>query len=115
MAQRTISNRDNLQERNRVENRIWDAINRLENAIAPNRLENAIAPNRLENAIAPNRLANAIAPAVIQQIVNATATQVAQQAVTSPTGIVYLVENNGGGIVYDEEGHAKLYPYQIGG
>ena len=106
MAQRTISNRDNLQERNRVENRIWDAINRL---------ENAIAPNRLENAIAPNRLANAIAPAVIQQIVNATATQVAQQAVTSPTGIVYLVENNGGGIVYDEEGHAKLYPYQIGG
>ncbi len=88
MAQRTISNRDNLQERNRVENRIWDAINRLENATAP---------------------------AVIQQVVKATATQAVQQAVTSPTGIVYLVENNGGEIVYDEEGHAKLYPYQIGG
>ena len=88
MAQRTISNRDNLQERNRVENRIWDAINRLENATAP---------------------------AVIQQVVKATATQVAQQAVTNPTGTVYLVENNGGEIVYDEEGHAKLYPYQIGG
>jgi len=97
MAQRTISNRDNLQERNRVENRIWDAI------------------NRLENAIAPNRLANATAPAVIQQIVKATETQVAQQAVTRPTGSVYLVENNGGEIVYDEEGHAKLYSYQIGG
>ena len=88
MAQRTISNRDNLQERNRVENRIWDAINRLENATAP---------------------------AVIQQVVKATATQVVQQAVTNPTGTVYLVENNGGEIVYDEEGHAKLYPYQIGG
>ena len=95
MAQRTISNRDNLQERNRVENRIWDAINRLENATAP---------------------------AVIQQVVKATATQVVQQAtqvvqqaMTNPTGIVYLVENNGGEIVYDEEGHAKLYPYQIGG
>lgn len=88
MAQRTISNRDNLQERNRVENRIWDAINRLENATAP---------------------------AVIQQVVKATATQVVQQATTSPTGTVYLVENNGGEIVYDEEGHAKLYPYQIGG
>lgn len=88
MAQRTISNRDNLQERNRVENRIWDAINRLENATAP---------------------------AVIQQVVKAAATQVAQQAMTNPTGIVYLVENNGGEIVYDGEGHAKLYPYQIGG
>ena len=88
MAQRTISNRDNLQERNRVENRIWDAINRLENATAP---------------------------AVIQQVAKATATQVVQQAVTNPTGIVYLVENNGGEIVYDGEGHAKLYPYQIGG
>jgi len=88
MAQRTISNRDNLQERNRVENRIWDAINRLENATAP---------------------------AVIQQVVKATATQVVQQAVTNPTGIVYLVENNGGEIVYDEDGHAKLYTYQIGG
>ena len=88
MAQRTISNRDNLQERNRVENRIWDAINRLENATAP---------------------------AVIQQVVKAAATQVVQQSVTSPTGIVYLVENNGGEIVYDDEGHAKLYPYQIGG
>lgn len=88
MAQRTISNRDNLQERNRVENRIWDAINRLENATAP---------------------------AVIQQVVKAAATQVVQQAVTNPTGVVYLVENNGGEIVYDEEGHAKLYPYQIGG
>lgn len=88
MAQRTISNRDNLQERNRVENRIWDAINRLENATAP---------------------------AVIQQVVKATATQVVQQATTNPTGTVYLVENNGGEIVYDEEGHAKLYPYQIGG
>ena len=94
MAQRTISNRDNLQERNRVENRIWDAINRLENATAP---------------------------AVIQQVAKATATQVVQQvqvvqqAMTNPTGIVYLVENNGGEIVYDEEGHAKLYPYQIGG
>ena len=88
MAQRTISNRDNLQERNRVENRIWDAINRLENATAP---------------------------AVIQQVVKATATQAVQQAMTKPTGIVYLVENNGGEIVYDEEGHAKLYPYQIGG
>ena len=88
MAQRTISNRDNLQERNRVENRIWDAINRLENATAPS---------------------------VIQQVAKATATQVVQQAMTNPTGIVYLVENNGGEIVYDEEGHAKLYPYQIGG
>ena len=88
MAQRTISNRDNLQERNRVENRIWDAINRLENATAP---------------------------AVIQQVVKAAATQVVQQATTNPTGTVYLVENNGGEIVYDEEGHAKLYPYQIGG
>jgi len=94
MAQRTISNRDNIQERNRVENRIWDAINRLENATAP---------------------------AVIQQVAKATATQVVQQvqvvqqAMTNPTGIVYLVENNGGEIVYDEEGHAKLYPYQIGG
>lgn len=94
MAQRTISNRDNLQERNRVENRIWDAINRLENATAP---------------------------AVIQQVAKATATQVVQQvqvvqqAMTNPTGIVYLVENNGGEIVYDEEGHAKLYPYQVGG
>ena len=94
MAQRTISNRDNLQERNRVENRIWDAINRLENATAP---------------------------AVIQQVAKATATQVVQQvqvvqqAMTNPTGIVYLVENNGGEIVYDDEGHAKLYPYQIGG
>ena len=94
MAQRTISNRDNLQERNRVENRIWDAINRLENATAP---------------------------AVIQQVAKATATQVVQQvqvvqqAMTNPTGVVYLVENNGGEIVYDEEGHAKLYPYQIGG
>ena len=88
MAQRTISNRDNLQERNRVENRIWDAINRLENATAP---------------------------AVIQQVVKATATQVVQQATTNPTGTVYLVENSGGEIVYDEEGHAKLYPYPIGG
>ena len=88
MAQRTISNRDNLQERVRVENRIWDAINRLENATAP---------------------------AVIQQVVKATATQVVQQATTNPSGVVYLVENNGGEIVYDEEGHAKLYPYQIGG
>ena len=94
MAQRTISNRDNIQERNRVENRIWDAINRLENATAP---------------------------AVIQQVAKATATQVVQQvqvvqqAMTNPTGIVYLVENNGGEIVYDEEGHAKLYPYQVGG
>ena len=88
MAQRTISNRDNIQERNRVENRIWDAINRLENATAP---------------------------AVIQQVAKATATQVVQQAMTNPTGIVYLVENNGGEIVYDGEGHAKLYPYQIGG
>ena len=88
MAQRTISNRDNIQERNRVENRIWDAINRLENATAP---------------------------AVIQQVVKATATQAVQQAMANPTGVVYLVENNGGEIVYDEEGHAKLYPYQIGG
>ena len=94
MAQRTISNRDDLQERIRVENRIWDAINRLENATAP---------------------------AVIQQVAKATATQVVQQvqvvqqAMTNPTGIVYLVENNGGEIVYDEDGHAKLYPYQIGG
>ena len=88
MAQRTISNRDNIQERNRVENRIWDAINRLESATAP---------------------------AVIQQVIKATATQVVQQSMTNPTGIVYLVENNGGEIVYDDEGHAKLYPYQIGG
>ena len=88
MAQRTISNRDDLQERIRVENRIWDAINRLENATAP---------------------------AVIQQVVKATATQVVQQSVANPTGVVYLVENNGGEIVYDEEGHAKLYPYQVGG
>ena len=89
MAQRTISNRDNLQERNRVENRIWDAINRLENATAP---------------------------AVIQQVVKAAATQVVKQATASSgSAVVYLVENNGGEIVYDEDGHAKLYPYQIGG
>ena len=88
MVQRTISNRDDLQERIRVENRIWDAINRLENATAP---------------------------AVIQQVAKATATQVVQQAMTNPTGIVYLVENNGGEIVYDEDGHAKLYQYTIGG
>ena len=94
MAQRTISNRDDLQERIRVENRIWDAINRLEKDTSP---------------------------AVIQQVAKATATQVVQQvqvvqqAMTNPTGIVYLVENNGGEIVYDEEGHAKLYPYTIGG
>ena len=94
MAQRTISNRDDLQERIRVENRIWDAINRLEKDTSP---------------------------AVIQQVAKATATQVVQQvqvvqqAMTNPTGIVYLVENNGGEIVYDEDGHAKLYPYTIGG
>lgn len=94
MAQRTISNRDDLQERIRVENRIWDAINRLEKDASP---------------------------AVIQQVAKATATQVVQQvqvvqqAMTNPTGIVYLVENNGGEIVYDEDGHAKLYPYTIGG
>ena len=89
MAQRTISNRDDLQERIRVENRIWDAINRLEKDASP---------------------------VVIQQVAKATATQVVQQATASSgSAVVYLVENNGGEIVYDEEGHAKLYPYQIGG
>ena len=89
MAQRTISNRDDLQERIRVENRIWDAINRLEKGTSPE---------------------------VIQQAAKQVATQVVQQ-VTASSGstVVYLVENNGGEIVYDEEGHAKLYPYQIGG
>ena len=89
MAQRTISNRDDLQERIRVENRIWDAINRLEKDTSP---------------------------AVIQQAAKQVATQVVQQATASSgSAVVYLVENNGGEIVYDEEGHAKLYPYQIGG
>ena len=89
MAQRTISNRDDLQERIRVENRIWDAINRLEKDTSP---------------------------AVIQQAAKQVATQVVQQATASSgSAVVYLVENNGGEIVYDEEGHAKLYPYTIGG
>lgn len=95
MAQRTISNRDDLQERIRVENRIWDAINRLEKDASP---------------------------AVIQQVAKATATQVVQQVqvvqqatASSGSAVVYLVENNGGEIVYDEDGHAKLYPYTIGG
>lgn len=94
MAQRTISNRDDLQERIRVENRIWDAINRLEKDTSPEVIQ---------------QVAKATATQVVQQV------QVVQQAMTNPTGIVYLVENNGGEIVYDEEGHAKLYPYQIGG
>ena len=94
MAQRTISNRDDLQERIRVENRIWDAINRLEKDASPEVIQ---------------QVAKATATQVVQQV------QVVQQAMTNPTGIVYLVENNGGEIVYDEEGHAKLYPYQIGG
>ena len=95
MAQRTISNRDDLQERIRVENRIWDAINRLEKDTSPE---------------------------VIQQVAKATATQVVQQVqvvqqatASSGSAVVYLVENNGGEIVYDEDGHAKLYPYTIGG
>ena len=89
MAQRTISNRDDLQERIRVENRIWDAINRLEKGTSPE---------------------------VIQQAAKQVVTQVVQQATASSgSTVVYLVENNGGEIVYDEEGHAKLYPYQIGG
>ena len=89
MAQRTISNRDDLQERIRVENRIWDAINRLEKDTSP---------------------------VVIQQAAKQVVTQVVQQATASSgSTVVYLVENNGGEIVYDEEGHAKLYPYQIGG
>ena len=89
MAQRTISNRDDLQERIRVENRIWDAINRLEKDTSP---------------------------AVIQQAAKQVATQVVQQATASSgSAVVYLVENNGGEIVYDEDGHAKLYPYTIGG
>ena len=94
MAQRTISNRDDLQERIRVENRIWDAINRLEKDTSPVVIQQA---------------AKQVVTQVVQQV------QVVQQAMTNPTGIVYLVENNGGEIVYDEEGHAKLYPYQIGG
>ena len=94
MAQRTISNRDDLQERIRVENRIWDAINRLEKDTSPEVIQQA---------------AKQVVTQVVQQV------QVVQQAMTNPTGIVYLVENNGGEIVYDEEGHAKLYPYQIGG
>ena len=94
MAQRTISNRDDLQERIRVENRIWDAINRLEKDTSPEVIQ---------------QVAKATATQVVQQV------QVVQQAMTNPTGIVYLVEDNGGEIVYDEEGHAKLYPYQIGG
>ena len=94
MAQRTISNRDDLQERIRVENRIWDAINRLEKDASPEVIQ---------------QVAKATATQVVQQV------QVVQQAMTNPTGTVYLVENNGGEIVYDEEGHAKLYPYQIGG
>ena len=89
MAQRTISNRDDLRERIRVENRIWDAINRLERDTSPE---------------------------VIQQSVKQVATQVVQQATASSgSAVVYLVENNGGEIVYDEDGHAKLYQYQIGG
>ena len=89
MAQRTISNRDDLQERIRVENRIWDAINRLEKDTSPE---------------------------VIQQAAKQVVTQVVQQATASSgSTVVYLVENNGGEIVYDEDGHAKLYPYQIGG
>ena len=89
MAQRTISNRDDLQERIRVENRIWDAINRLEKGTSPE---------------------------VIQQAAKQVVTQVVQQATASSgSTVVYLVENNGGEIVYDEEGHAKLYPYQVGG
>ena len=89
MAQRTISNRDDLQERIRVENRIWDAINRLEKDTSP---------------------------AVIQQAAKQVVAQAVQQATASSgSAVVYLVENNGGEIVYDEEGHAKLYPYQIGG
>ena len=89
MAQRTISNRDDLQERIRVENRIWDAINRLEKDTSPE---------------------------VIQQAAKQVVTQVVQQATASSgSTVVYLVENNGGEIVYDDEGHAKLYPYQIGG
>ena len=89
MAQRTISNRDDLQERIRVENRIWDAINRLEKDTSP---------------------------AVIQQAAKQVATQVVQQATASSgSAVVYLVENNGGEIVYDEDGHAKLYQYTIGG
>ena len=89
MAQRTISNRDDLQERIRVENRIWDAINRLEKDTSP---------------------------VVIQQAAKQVATQVVQQATASiGSTVVYLVENNGGEIVYDEDGHAKLYPYTIGG
>lgn len=94
MAQRTISNRDDLQERIRVENRIWDAINRLEKDASPEVIQ---------------QVAKATATQVVQQV------QVVQQAMTNPTGIVYLVENNGGEIVYDEDGHAKLYPYTIGG
>ena len=94
MAQRTISNRDDLQERIRVENRIWDAINRLEKDTSPEVIQ---------------QVAKATATQVVQQV------QVVQQAMTNPTGIVYLVENNGGEIVYDEDGHAKLYPYTIGG
>ena len=89
MAQRTISNRDDLQERIRVENRIWDAINRLEKDTSPE---------------------------VIQQAAKQVVAQAVQQATASSgSAVVYLVENNGGEIVYDEEGHAKLYPYQIGG
>ena len=89
MAQRTISNRDDLQERIRVENRIWDAINRLEKGTSPE---------------------------VIQQAAKQVVTQVVQQATASSgSTVVYLVENNGGEIVYDEDGHAKLYPYTIGG
>ena len=89
MAQRTISNRDDLQERIRVENRIWDAINRLEKDTSP---------------------------AVIQQAAKQVVAQAVQQATASSgSAVVYLVENNGGEIVYDEDGHAKLYPYQIGG
>ena len=89
MAQRTISNRDDLRERIRVENRIWDAINRLERDTSPE---------------------------VIQQSVKQVATQVVQQATASSgSAVVYLVENNGGEIVYDEDGHAKLYQYTIGG
>ena len=97
MAQRTISNRDDLRERIRVENRIWDAINRLERDTSPEVIQQSVKQ---------------VATQVVQQV----ATQVVQQATASSgSAVVYLVENNGGEIVYDEEGHAKLYPYQIGG
>lgn len=86
MSMRTIQNRDGLQERIRVDNRIWDAIEDLQ--------------------------ANT-SPAAIQKVATAQARSVVVQEMTKTTGIIYVVENTGGEIVYDEDGLAKLVPVSI--